>query len=72
MIRKRLVNVSLEARLPATAYDKTMTARVYDAMRSQAAVLLKAGCAVVVDATFLHAADRKRMAEVARGQGVGV
>lgn len=70
VIRKRLMNVSLEARLSPTAYDRAATQRVYDTIRRETATIVTAGGTVVVDATFLHAADRRSMTEVARAAGV--
>ncbi len=69
-VRKRLMNVSLETRLPPTAYDATVTRRVYDALRHDAKTALVAGATVIVDATFLHPEDRKSMAELARAARV--
>ncbi len=69
-VRKRLMNTSLEVRLPPTAYDAAVTRRVYEALRQEAAAALAAGATVIVDATFLRPADRQRMAEVAHTAGV--
>jgi uncharacterized protein len=69
-VRKRLMSVSPDARLPATAYDAGVNRRAYEALRGEAAAVLAAGTSVIVDATFLHPEDRASMAEVARAAHV--
>lgn len=69
-VRKRLLNVGLETRLPPTAYDAATTRQVYDTLCGDAATALAAGASVVVDATFLRTEDRRSMAELARVAGV--
>jgi hypothetical protein len=68
--RKLLLGVDPEERLPATAYTRETSARVYDALRRKAAVGLAAGYTVVIDAVALTAEERSSFAEVARAAGV--
>ncbi|WP_293677899.1 bifunctional aminoglycoside phosphotransferase/ATP-binding protein [uncultured Phenylobacterium sp.] len=59
-IRKRLMDVQPLQRLPSQAYAAEITARTYDTMIDNARALLKAGRAVVLDATFIDPALRGR------------
>ncbi|HEX4615826.1 MAG TPA: AAA family ATPase [Stellaceae bacterium] len=68
--RKLLLGVDPEERLPATAYTREISARVYDALRRKAATGLAAGYTVVIDAVALKAAERNSFAEVARAAAV--
>jgi aminoglycoside phosphotransferase family enzyme/predicted kinase len=69
-VRKRLMNVTLEARLAPTAYDAAVTRKVYETLRQQTVAALAAGLTVIVEATFLDPQDRRRMSEVAHVAGV--
>jgi hypothetical protein len=68
--RKLLLGVDPEERLPATAYSREISARVYDALCRKAAVGLAAGYTVVIDAVALTARERSSFAEVARAAGL--
>jgi predicted kinase len=68
--RKLLLGVAPETQLPATAYTHQMSRRVYDALRQKAAVALKAGYTVIIDAVALRPEERKSFAELARAAGV--
>ena len=70
VIRKLLLGVDPEERLPATAYTRQTSARVYDALRRKAAVGLAAGYTVVIDAVALTSEERSSFAEVARAAAV--
>ena len=54
----------------ASAYTREASARVYDALRRKAAVVLAAGYTVVIDAVALTAEERNSFAEVARAASV--
>ncbi|MDF2901937.1 MAG: hypothetical protein K0Q62_1996 [Phenylobacterium sp.] len=64
-IRKRLLRVAPDARLPATVYSPAFYAEVYDTLLSEARTLLDAGRAVVVDATFIQPELRARIEALA-------
>lgn len=68
--RKLLMGVDPEERLPATAYTRETSARVYDALCRKAAVGLAAGYTVIIDAVALTAEERNSFAEVARAAAV--
>ncbi|HEY4037193.1 MAG TPA: AAA family ATPase, partial [Burkholderiaceae bacterium] len=68
--RKLLLGVDPEERLPATAYTREASARVYDALRRKAAVGLAAGYTVIIDAVALTAEERNSFAEIARAAAV--
>jgi uncharacterized protein len=70
VMRKLLLGVDPEERLPATAYTRETSARVYDALRRKAAVGLAAGYTVIIDAVALTAEERSSFAEVARAAAV--
>jgi aminoglycoside phosphotransferase family enzyme/predicted kinase len=60
-IRKRLYGVPAETRLPEDAYQSHVSERVYAEQASTAAVFLKSGHAVIADAVFDRAEDRRRI-----------
>ncbi len=62
-VRKRLMGVAPDSRLPASAYGPGFYEQVYDTLFSEAGQALGAGRAVVLDATFI-APDLRRRAEV--------
>jgi hypothetical protein len=68
--RKLLLGVDPEERLPATAYTREASARVYDALCRKAAVEIAAGYTVIIDAVALTAEERNSFAEVARATAV--
>lgn len=70
VVRKNLFHVAPETRLPASAYEHTVTKRVYGNLHSQATEILAAGCTCIIDATFLSAQDRHAVAAMAQCAGV--
>jgi hypothetical protein len=68
--RKLLLGVDAEERLPATAYTRETSTRVYDALCRKAAVGLAAGYTIIIDAVALTAEERNSFAEVARAAAV--
>ena len=70
VIRKRLWGVEPETPLPPGAYETEITQRVYDTIRQKAAVTLRAGYCVIVDAVALGENDRRSFAKL--GADVGV
>ena len=69
-IRKRLMNVAPTERLPDSAYAGDLYGRSYDALIENARAMLKAGRAVVLDATFIDPALRARAEQLAADCGV--
>jgi len=65
IVRKHLVNVAQEARLPPAAFDEATTERVYDAVCREAARALAAGTTAIVDLDFLGPKERREIADVA-------
>jgi uncharacterized protein len=59
-----------ETRLSPSAYGPAITERVYNGLHGHALASLKAGYTVIVDATFLRADERKRIAASADLAGV--
>ena len=57
-------------KLGPQAYTPQAHARVYDQMRHEAAAVLAAGCSVILDATFLDAAEREKVQALATQAGV--
>lgn len=70
VIRKRLFGLDPEAGLPQSGYTAEVTARVYDALRNEAASALRAGYCAIVDAVALRPEERQAFAAVAREAGV--
>jgi predicted kinase len=68
--RKLLLGVDPETRLPATAYTREISDRVYDALCRKAATVLAAGYPAIIDAVALRPEERRSFAEVARAAGV--
>jgi aminoglycoside phosphotransferase family enzyme/predicted kinase len=68
-IRKRLLNVPPSDRLPDSAYAPEVYRRAYDILIANAGALLKAGRAVVLDATFIDPELRARVEQLARECG---
>jgi aminoglycoside phosphotransferase family enzyme/predicted kinase len=71
VIRKRLLGVAPETRLPEEAYAEQAGEQVYDALREEAERLLRAGHSVVVDAVFAKPQERAAFGRLARGQHAG-
>jgi uncharacterized protein len=67
--RKVMFAVEETAPLPASAYAEEVTREVYRRLIEKARVALRAGHAVVLDATFATAAERKVAADVASEVG---
>ncbi len=70
VLRKLLFGVAPEAPLPENAYTSDTTRRVYDLLRSKAAVTLAAGYTAIIDAVSLTSAERRSFAALARDAGV--
>ncbi|OYX89661.1 MAG: gluconate kinase, partial [Caulobacter sp. 35-67-4] len=69
-IRKRLWGVSSLQRLPREAYTPEMSVRVYDQLFDDAALALKAGRSVVLDAVFMKPEERARAEALAAAADV--
>ncbi|MGA7972108.1 MAG: AAA family ATPase, partial [Pseudolabrys sp.] len=65
--RKRLFGVPETEKLPADAYTKEVTARVYGALADKAARVLAAGHAAIIDAVFAETFERADVARAAAG-----
>ncbi len=61
-LRKRLMQVAPETRLPPEAYTKETNDRVYAAMMEETATALRAGYTVIVDAAYLRETERHAIA----------
>lgn len=70
IVRKRLWGVGEFERLPDSAYDASSSARVYAALRRQAARVLGTGYSVVVDAVHLRPDERTALRDVAEQGGI--
>ena len=68
--RKAMFAVDETAHLPASAYAEDVTRDVYRRLVEKARVALRAGQAVVLDATFATAAERNAAAAAAAEMGV--
>jgi len=64
--RKRQFNTAETTRLPPAAYSAEVTAGVYETLEKQAAVALRSGHSVIVDATFLAGFEANSIAKVAK------
>ena len=69
--RKAMFGVEETAHLPASAYAAEVSRDVYARLDDKARRALRAGQAVVLDATFSTARERRAAARVAREVGVG-
>jgi aminoglycoside phosphotransferase family enzyme/predicted kinase len=69
-VRKRLMGLEPTDRLPASAYEGELYGRTYDVLIDNARTLLKAGRGVIIDATFVDAPFRTRVAALAAECGV--
>jgi hypothetical protein len=69
-IRKRLWGASPHERLPPAAYAKEENTRVYETMFEEARQILRAGCAVILDAVFLLPKERDRCCRLAEEEGI--
>ncbi|HUZ72932.1 MAG TPA: AAA family ATPase [Stellaceae bacterium] len=70
VLRKALLGLPPETRLPPGAYSHAMSKQIYAALQHQAAHALAAGSSVIMDATFLDPAEREAAALVAANAGV--
>ena len=70
VVRKTLSGVAPETRLPASAYRREVTERVYAELYGQARQTLAAGYTAIVDATFLSDKDRREVEAIARSAGI--
>jgi hypothetical protein len=68
--RKLMLGADPETPLPASAYTREISHRIYDALRRKAAAGLAAGYSVIIDAVSLGADERKSFNEVARAAAV--
>jgi aminoglycoside phosphotransferase family enzyme/predicted kinase len=69
-IRKRLLNVPPSQTMPPETYTPEFYARTYDTMIEDARAMLRAGRAVLLDATFIDWGLRGRAEQLARDCGV--
>lgn len=70
VLRKTMMQVAPETRLPPSAYTQAVSERVYRSAREQAAAVLATGYSAIVDATFIDAGERAAIAAVAEHAGV--
>ncbi|GLR85391.1 AAA family ATPase [Bradyrhizobium iriomotense] len=70
VIRKQLFQVSETDRLPPSAYQPDVTARVYDILAERARRVLPQGHSVIVDAVFAQQSERNEAAALARACNV--
>jgi aminoglycoside phosphotransferase family enzyme/predicted kinase len=68
--RKRLCGIPLLQRLGAEGYSSHVSERVYSTVAEHAALVLRAGHSVIVDAVFARAADRRVIEQVAEAASV--
>ncbi|HYZ41902.1 MAG TPA: AAA family ATPase [Stellaceae bacterium] len=68
--RKLLYGVAPETPLPAAAYSREVSRRVYETLRRKAAAALAAGYSAIIDAVSLRPDERRAFAEVARAAKV--
>jgi predicted kinase len=68
--RKRLCGVRLLQRLGPEGYSSHISERVYTTLAEQAALVLRAGHSVVVDAVYVGAADRRVIEQAAEAASV--
>jgi predicted kinase len=68
--RKRLWSVPLLQRLGPEGYSSQVSERVYSTLAEQAALVLRAGHSVVVDAVYAREVDRRVIAQVAEAASV--
>ena len=70
VLRKHMMGVAPETRLPPEAYSHAVSERVYAAFRAEVAAALIGGHAAIADATFVDAAERSAIEAVAASAGV--
>jgi aminoglycoside phosphotransferase family enzyme/predicted kinase len=64
-LRKRMLGVAEFAKLPSSAYREAFNAEVYVELERQAAIILKQGHSVIVDAVFAREGERSAIESVA-------
>lgn len=69
-IRKRLHGVAPTTRLPATAYETSVSERVYATLRQEAGKVLEAGHCAITDAVFDRPGERAAIEACASDLGV--
>jgi predicted kinase len=69
-LRKRICGVSPLQRLGAEGYSAKVSQRVYAALLTQAAAVVRTGFSVIADAVFARPADREGIEQTARDLGV--
>ncbi|NEU14521.1 AAA family ATPase [Methylobacterium sp. BTF04] len=69
-IRKHAYGVSAVTRLPSSAYQPEVSARVYASLRDEAGQALACGCAVIADAVFDRPSERASIEAIAATAGV--
>ena len=67
--RKRLFDVAQDERLPESAYEPGVSPQVYSMCRKRAALTLKAGCSVIVDAVHAKPEERDAIVKLAAEYG---
>jgi len=70
VIRKHLMGVPPETRLPPEAYAESVTDQVYGTLYDQAEQVLRSGFAAIVDAVSAQPAQRRALADLAERAGV--
>jgi uncharacterized protein len=70
VLRKTLMKVAPETKLPPSAYSEAVSTEVYGTLRDQARAALEAGYSVIADGTFMNPTERAAIAAVAAGAGV--
>jgi aminoglycoside phosphotransferase family enzyme/predicted kinase len=70
VVRKQLFQVKETDRLPPTAYQPDVTARIYETLAQRARRVLAQGHSVIVDAVFARQSERDGMAALAQACNV--
>ncbi len=68
VVRKRLFEVGETTTLPREAYQADTSARVYEALNDTGRRLIAQGLSVIIDASFMDAAQRTALLRLAREQ----
>jgi len=68
--RKALAGIGELQRLPASAYTKEASKRVYEILEHKVSLVLATGHSVVVDAVYARAEERRGIAAIAAALGV--
>jgi aminoglycoside phosphotransferase family enzyme/predicted kinase len=70
VLRKRLMGVAPESRLPAEVYAPEISRKVYESLADEAQRLFKIGVSVILDAVFDRPEDRQWAEALAKAAGV--